>query len=79
LVSRLWDISSGIGPILCFLLAGGLSKLYANAEEMTNTVQHQPLLVQYKQQANPLLSMHNYTPLVITGNDKNKQLTLLSQ
>jgi hypothetical protein len=25
------------------------------------------------------LSMHNYTPLVISGNDKNKQLTLLSQ
>jgi hypothetical protein len=35
--------------------------------------------VQYKQQANQLLSMHNYTPLVINGNDKNKQLTLLSQ
>jgi hypothetical protein len=25
------------------------------------------------------ISMHNYTPLVISGNDKNKQLTLLSQ
>jgi hypothetical protein len=36
----------------------------------------QPLLVQYKQQASPLLSMHNYTPLVISGNGKNKQLTL---
>jgi hypothetical protein len=35
--------------------------------------------VQYKQQANPLLSINNYTPLVISGNDKNKQLTLLSQ
>ncbi len=23
--------------------------------------------------------MHNYTPFVISGNDKNKQLTLLSQ
>jgi hypothetical protein len=23
--------------------------------------------------------MHNYTPLVISGNDKNKQLTFLSQ
>jgi hypothetical protein len=34
---------------------------------------------QYKQQANALLSMHNYTSLVIGGNDKNKQLTLLSQ
>jgi hypothetical protein len=27
--------------------------------------------VQYKQQANPLLSMNNYTPLVISWNDKN--------
>jgi hypothetical protein len=33
----------------------------------------------YKQQANPLLSMNNYTPLVISGNDKNTQLSLLSR
>jgi hypothetical protein len=26
-----------------------------------------------------ILSMHNYTPLVISGNDKNKPLTLFSQ
>jgi hypothetical protein len=25
------------------------------------------------QQVNPLLSTHNYTPLVISGKDKNKQ------
>ncbi len=31
----------------------------------------QLLLVQFKQQANPLLSMHNYTPFVISGNDEN--------
>jgi hypothetical protein len=31
------------------------------------------------QAANPLLSMHYNTALVIRGNDKNKQLTLLSQ
>jgi hypothetical protein len=37
------------------------------------------LLVQYKQQANLLLSIHNFTPLKISRNDKNKQLTLLSQ
>jgi hypothetical protein len=37
------------------------------------------LLVQYKQQANPLLSMHNYTPLFISRNDKNRQLTLSIQ
>jgi hypothetical protein len=35
--------------------------------------------VQYKQPASPLLSMHNYTPLVISGIDKNKQLTLSGQ
>jgi hypothetical protein len=29
-----------------------------------------------QQQANPLLSVNNYTPLVISRNDKNKQLTL---
>jgi hypothetical protein len=42
-------------------------------------MQRQPVLVQYKQQVNTLLSMHNYTPLVISGKDKNKQLTLSSQ
>ncbi len=36
-------------------------------------------LVQYKQQANLLLLMNNYTPLVISWNDTNKLLTLLSQ
>ncbi len=33
--------------------------------------------MQYKQQADPLLSVHNYTPIVISGNDKIKHLTLL--
>jgi hypothetical protein len=53
--------------------------LYANAGGKSPK-QRQPLLVQYKQQANPLLSMHNYTPLLIffSGNSKNKQLTLLA-
>jgi hypothetical protein len=46
---------------------------------MTNTVPTTLTLVQYNQQAIPLLSRHNYTPLVISGNDKSKQLTLLSQ
>ncbi len=36
-------------------------------------MQRQLLLVQYKQQANPILSVHSYTPLVISRNDKNKQ------
>jgi hypothetical protein len=43
-----------------------LCKLYSKAEGKRPVVQCQPLLVEYKQQANPLLSMHNYTPLVIT-------------
>ncbi len=34
---------------------------------------------QYKQLANPLLSRHHFSPLVISRNDKNKQPTLLSQ
>jgi hypothetical protein len=76
MVSRVWDISSGIGP--CFPLAGRLCKFYANAGGK-RPIQRQPLLLQHKQEVNPLLSMHNYTPLVISGNDKNKQLTLLSQ
>jgi hypothetical protein len=63
---------SGIGP--CFPLAGGLCKVYANAEGK-QPIQRQLLLVQYKQQASPLLLTHNYTPLVISRNDKNKQLT----
>jgi hypothetical protein len=75
LVSRVWDISSGFG--ICLTLAEGLCKLYNNAGKLQ--IQRQPFLVQYKQQANLLLSMHNYTPLVISGNDKNEQLTLLSQ
>ncbi len=35
--------------------------------------------LEYKQQVNPLLSIHNYTPLVISRNAKNKERTLLSQ
>jgi hypothetical protein len=35
--------------------------------------------VQHKQQTNPLLSMNNYTPLLISRDDKNKQITLMSQ
>jgi hypothetical protein len=73
LVSRVWDISSGIGP--CFPLVGGLCKFYANAEGK-RPIQRQQLLVQYKHQANPLLPMNNFTPVVISRNDKNTQLRL---
>ncbi len=73
LVRTIWDIFSGIGP--CFPLAGGLCKFYANARGK-QPIQSQLILVQYKQQANPLLSIHNNTPLLISRNDKNKQITL---
>jgi hypothetical protein len=59
-------------------LAGGLCKFYANAGGK-QPIQRHPLLVLYKQQANPLLSMTINTPLMISGSDKNKQLTLISQ
>jgi hypothetical protein len=66
----------------CFPLAGGSCKFYANAGGK-RPIQRQPVSVKYctlyKQQDNPLLSMHNYTPLVISGDDKNKQLTLSTQ
>jgi hypothetical protein len=43
--------SSGVGP--CLPLTGGLCKFYANAGGKRR-IQHQPLLVQYKHQANLL-------------------------
>ncbi len=53
--------SAGFGRFLqvmypCFPVAGGLSKFYAIAREKRPT-QRQLLLAQYKQQANPLLSI----------------------
>jgi hypothetical protein len=41
--------------------------------------QRQLLLVRYKHLANPHLSVKNYTPLVISRKEKNKQVTLLRQ
>jgi hypothetical protein len=76
LVSSVWDISLCIGP--CFPLAGALCKFDTNARGK-RPMHHQPLLVRYKQQANSVLSMHNYTPLMINRNYTNKLLTLLSQ
>ncbi len=76
LAGRTYPGSSGIGPFFPF--AGGLCKVYANAaEENKQQIQRQLLLVQYKQEANPLLLMNKYTPLVISRNDKNKQLTII--
>jgi hypothetical protein len=65
---------SGSSP--CFSVTGGLCKFYAN-DGGKRPLQRQPLLVQYNQQANQSTFMDN--PLVISRNDKNKQLTLLSQ
>jgi hypothetical protein len=74
LVGRIWWISSDIDPF--FPLASGLCKFYANAGGKQQ-IQRQLLLVQFKQQANPLLSMNKNTPFVISRNDKNKQLTII--
>jgi hypothetical protein len=72
MIIKVWEISSGIGH--CFPLAGRL----CNASGK-RPIQRQPLLVKFNQLANPLLSVHHYTPLVISRNDKNMQLTLRSQ
>jgi hypothetical protein len=57
-------------------LAGGLYKFYATPDENINAAPTTVLLVKFKQQANPILSIHNYTLIVINRNDKNKQHTL---
>jgi hypothetical protein len=59
-------------------LARGLCKVYANAGGQ-QPIQRQLPLIQYKQVANTLLSMNNYTPLVKSGYDETMQLTFLSQ
>jgi hypothetical protein len=46
-------------------------------EKTTNTAP--TTLSAIQQQATLLLTMSNNTPLVISGNDKNRQLTLLRQ
>jgi hypothetical protein len=76
LASRVWEIFSGIVP--WFPLPGALFTFDANAGGK-QPIQRQLLLVQQKQQANPHLPMNKYIPLVISRNDKNKQLTFLSQ
>jgi hypothetical protein len=76
LVSRVWDISSGIGS--CFPLAGGLCKFYANAEE-NRPITEPSTLSAIQSSSKCTLSMNNFTPLVISRNDKNNQLALLSQ
>ncbi len=68
---KVWEISSGTGP-----LAGGLCKLYASAEG-NHPMQRQLLLVQYKQQANQLLTFITIAPLLINRNEKNKQLKII--
>jgi hypothetical protein len=78
--------SPGFLPFICQQGLGGffryqplhliglrIVQIYANAGG-NDSVNHS-----WCDQANQLLSMHNYTPLVISGNDKNKPTTLLSQ
>jgi hypothetical protein len=56
-----------------------LCKFYDNAGGQ-RPIQRQLLFSwQYNHQANQLLLMNDFTPLLISRNDKNKQLTLLSQ
>ncbi len=40
-------------------------------------IQRQLLLVQYRQKANPYISLNKYAPLVISRNDKNNQLIFI--
>ncbi len=49
-----------------FPLAGGLCNLYAN-DRGKWPIQRQPPFVRRQPQANPFLSLHNYSPLVISG------------
>jgi hypothetical protein len=76
LASRVWDISSGIG--LCFPLDAGLCKLYTNAgRKMTNTA---TTTLSARQGANQSYFINaQLSSSLITGSDKNKQLTLISQ
>jgi hypothetical protein len=65
-----YQLSLPIGWSIC--------KFYANAGGK-RPIHRQSLLVQYNHQANPLISINNYTLVVLSRNDKNKQLTLSSK
>jgi hypothetical protein len=61
---------------VCF--AGGLCKFHPTPEENDQySANHSYIAIQAASQST--LSMHNFIPLVISGKDKNKQLTLLTQ
>jgi hypothetical protein len=73
--------SAGFGGFLQSLILIGwriVQILRQRRWKTTNTSQITLSAIQ-PWQANPLLSMKNYTPLLISRNNKNKQLTLLSQ
>jgi hypothetical protein len=72
LVSRAWDIYSGIGPASHWL--EDCANFTPTPEE--NDKYSAERFVRYKQQANTPLSMNNYIPLVVSMNDKNKPLTV---
>jgi hypothetical protein len=74
-----WEYMFGILVTVqvSFLLIGqrglGDSFRYLVCANFTPTPEENNLtVVQYKQQTNPRQSIHNYTPLVISMNDKNK-------
>jgi hypothetical protein len=64
----------------CWSAGFGSCENFTPTPEENDQYSVNQFLVQYKQPANPLLSMHaaqlRYTPVVISGNDKNKQITL---
>jgi hypothetical protein len=76
LISRVWDISSGIGP--CFFGWRIVQILRQRRRKTTNTA---PTTLSAKQAASQSTLNNAQLPLllVISGNDKNKQLKLLSQ
>jgi hypothetical protein len=78
LVSWVWQISSGIGPIGWRIV----KILRQRRKKTTNTEPTTLSAIKASSQStfiNEHFSLNNYTPLVISRNDKNKQLTLLSQ
>jgi hypothetical protein len=60
------------------LLSNGWKIVQILRQRQRKTTNTAPTSSANKQQANPLISMNNYTytPLVISWNDENKQLTL---
>jgi hypothetical protein len=79
-VSRVWDICSLQLSALASHWQDDCANFTPTPEENLNNQNTAPTTLSVnKHQANPSLSMNNYTPLVNRRNGKIKQLTLLSQ